>query len=329
MVDYRKILLKIAENWPAKVLSVALAIVLFVFHQTSTMQNRFFSVPLHVETDGNYTPSSPYDHTIRVSMRGEANSIYPILENDIEAYIDLKGKEKGTYHTPVQIRKKGTALGVDPLELTVEPIEVSLTIDHKVSKYVPIAANIRGNLKDGYTLASSTLTPSQVVIDGPSDVISAIAVLSTGYIDLDERDEDFSVVVNIANEEPLVAIRGDGTVEFKGVVEGVTAQRALNTVPIVLKDLDARFSATLDTNTGAVTLSGKRQAMDQFAAASAGQAAGSADNPLLTVDCSAITEAGSYPLAVTANAPAGLTLTRSSPQTVTVTVTEIEETTSR
>ena len=318
MVDYRKILLKIAENWPVKVLSVVLAIVLFVFHQTSTMQNRFFSVPLHVETDGNYTPSSSYEHTIRVGMRGEANSIYPILENDIEAYIDLKGNEKGTYHAPVQIRKKGTALGVDPLELTVEPIEVSLTIDHKVSKYVPIAANTRGNLKDGYTLASSSLTPPQVVIDGPSDVVSAIAVLSTGYIDLDERDEDFSVVVNIANEEPLVAIRGDGTVEFKGVVEVITAQRALNTVPIALKDLDARFSATLDTNTGAVTLFGKRQAIDQFSAASA-------DNPLLTVDCSAITEAGSYPLAVTANAPAGLTITRSSPQAVTVTVTEVEE----
>ena len=165
-----------------------------------------------------------------------------------------------------------------------------------------------------------------MVIDGPSDVISAIAVLSTDYIDLDERAEDFSVVVNIVNNEPLAAIRGDGTVEFKGVVEGITAQRALNTVPIVLKDLDARFSATLNANTGAVTLSGKQQALDQFAAASAGQAAGPANSPLLTVDCSAITEVGSYPLAVAANAPAGLTITRSSPQTVTVTVTEAAET---
>jgi hypothetical protein len=165
-----------------------------------------------------------------------------------------------------------------------------------------------------------------VVIDGPSDVISAIAVLSTDYIELDERAEDFSVVVNIINHEPLVAIRGDGTVEFKGIVEGTTAQRALNTVPIVLKGLDARFSATLNTNTGAVTLSGKRQALDQFAETSAGQATGPASNPLLTVDCSAITEAGSYPLAVAANTPTGLAITKSSPQMVTVTVTEVAET---
>jgi YbbR domain-containing protein len=308
-VDYRKLLLKIAENWPAKVLSVVFAIVLFVFHRTSTMEERFFSVPLHIETEGNYTASSTYEHTIRISMRGEANSIYPILENDIEAYIDLKGKHKGTYQSPVQIRKKGTALGVDPLEITVDPLEITVSIDYKVSKYVPLVTGTTGSLKAGYELVSATLMPAQVVIDGPSDVISSIAELATDYVDLDGRDDNFFVMVNVLNSEPLVAVRGNGSAEFRGVVQQVITERRFDRAPIAVKGLDIqRFTATLSTGTGSITLSGAQTDLEAYVLPAAS---------LLSVDCSGISEAGVYELPV-AVAAVALKVVSSMPLKVTV-----------
>jgi YbbR domain-containing protein len=310
-MDYRKLLLKIAEDWPAKVLSIALAIVLFVFHRMNSMEERFFSVPLHVETDGNYTVSSPYERTIRISMKGEANSIYTILEGDIEAYVDLKGKNSGHYNAPVLIRKEGAAVGVDPLEITVDPTGVSLTIDLKVSKYAPLAAvQTRGELKAGYRLVSSTLTPDRVVIEGPSGIIANIADLSTEDIDLDNRDSDFSVTVNILNHEPLTTIRGSGTAEFRGYVEEIKAQKIVDKIPIIVSGLDDKnFRAELAVGIGKLTLSGRQQNIESWTPN---------NMEILSIDCSDIHKEGTYDLPVTVKIPSTLRIEKKEPETVRV-----------
>ncbi|MDR0645014.1 MAG: hypothetical protein LBG05_08985 [Treponema sp.] len=319
-MDYRKLLLKIAENWSAKMLSIAFAIVLFVLHRTSTMAERFFSVPLKVETDGSYTPSSSYEHNIRVSMRGETNSIYPILENDIEAFVDIKDKGKGFYRLPVQIRKKGTAIGVDPLEITVDPLEIALSIDYKVSKYVPLTANIRGAPKEGFKMVSSTLTPNQVVIDGPSGVIANIVELFTEDIDIDGRDEDFSVVVNILNNEPLAIVRGNGSAEYKGFVQPITSQKVLDRLPIAVKGLDEKQTTELSVRDGSITLLGKQQSLEEYAAYLSVE-----NSALLSVNCSDIHNAGVYELPVTATVPSEFSIVALTPQTVSVRVFVKEE----
>ncbi|MDR1220765.1 MAG: hypothetical protein LBK73_14295 [Treponema sp.] len=308
-LDYRKMLLKIAENWTAKALSVVLAILLFAFHKASSMEERFFSAPLRLEIDGSYTPSSPYEQTIRVGLRGEANSVYPILEDDIIAYIDLKGKTKGTYRIPVQIRKKGTALGVEPLEIKVEPGEISLTIDHKASKTVQLKTNVRGSLRDGYQLAGWSLTPEQAVVDGPADVIANISELFTEDVEIDDHDSDFSVVVNILNHEPLAILRGGATVEFKGVVQEILSQKTYENIPIILKNLDsARWTAILNIENGSVSVEGRQRDLDRYTALDA-----------FSVDCAGVQEAGSFSLPVDVNVPVYLSATASAPKMVVVT----------
>jgi YbbR domain-containing protein len=312
--DYRKVLLKIAENWTPKVISVVLAILLFAFYKTASMEERFFLVPLHVETDGNYTPSSPYDQTIHVSLRGEANSIYPILEDDIIAYIDLKGKDKGTYRVPIQIRKKGTALGVDPLEIKVEPSEVSLSIDHKVSKMVSLKTNIRGSLRSGYQLAGWSLMPEYAAVDGPADVLAHISELFTEDVELNDRDSDFSIVVNILNHEPLAIIRGGTSVEFKGIVQEILSQKNYENIPITLKNIDSiHWTAILNIDTGSISVEGRQRDLDRYTALD-----------VFSVNCAGIQEPGTFSLPVDVNLPVYLNVTASAPKMVTVTVQEVE-----
>jgi hypothetical protein len=284
------------------------------------MAERFFSVPLKIETDGSYTPSSPYEHNIRISMRGETNSIYPILENDVEAFIDMKDKGKGFYRLPVQIRKKGTAIGVDPLEITIDPLEVALSIDYKVSKYAPITANTRGSPKDGFKIVSSTVIPNQVVIDGPSDVIANITELFTETIDIDGRDEDFSVVVNILNNEPLAIVRGNGSAEYKGFIQPITSQKTLDRLPISVKGLDGKQTAELSVKIGSVTLLGKQQELEDYATSLK-----LANSILLSVNCSDVHDAGLYELPITASIPSEFNIVEISPPTVSVQVFVQEE----
>jgi hypothetical protein len=295
-------LAKAVENWPAKVLSIILAVFLFVFHRMSTVEERFFSVPLNVEAAGNLIPSSSYPRMIRLSMRGDPTSIYPILEDDIEAFADFgKFDVPGIYRSPVQIRKKGTALGVEPLEISVDPLEITLSLDYRISKFVPLTATLRGAPDSGYTLSSYTLNPTQVIIDGPSEVIAAISELRTDFIDLDGRTGDFSMMVNILNRDPLIVIRGNGITEFRGFVSRIIPVRNITDIPIRLTGLDEeKFLGELEIRAGSVHLEGRSQdELDRFTP------------PLdfLWVDCSEISEPGSYTLSVRAAPVLDLTMT--------------------
>ncbi|MDR3166361.1 MAG: hypothetical protein LBT93_00325 [Treponema sp.] len=305
----RKFLAKAAENWPAKVLSVAFALILFVFHRMSTLEERFFSVPLKVELDKTLTPSSSYTRMIRVNLRGDPNSIYPILEDDIEAYIDLtKYTENGTYRAPVQVRKKGTALGVEPLEIGVDPLEISLELDFRVSKNVPLTPNMRGYPEQGYELVSYTLNPTQVAIDGPLNAIDGISELLTDFIELDGRTEDFSVIVNILNPAPLVVIRGNSMTEFSGFVRELIILRNFEKVPVAVSGLAEGFNAVLEINAVNLRFEGGRQKLENYTVP---------DN-FLSVDCSLINEPGTYILPIKATIVPGLNLIRIEPENITV-----------
>lgn len=102
------------------------------FYRLNTLETRTFTVPLKVETSKAFIPSNVIEQTVRVTLRGEANSITPILEEDIEAYINLDGYIKeGSYRASVKIRKKGSALGVEPFEISVVPIEIHMVLEEK------------------------------------------------------------------------------------------------------------------------------------------------------------------------------------------------------
>jgi hypothetical protein len=208
------------ENWPAKVLSVAAALMLLVFHRMSTLESRFFAAPLQVESgEAGLIPASSYPRLARVTIRGDANSIYPIIEDDIEAYIDLsKYTTEGWYRLPVQVRKTGSALGVEPLEISVDPMEVSIRLERKMSKNVPIIPAFKGRVIAGYDLVSQSISPATVLVEGPARLLAEITEFQTAVIDLDGRDQDFSVLINIVNRDPLIIIRGNGMTEFRGQV---------------------------------------------------------------------------------------------------------------
>lgn len=311
MLNARKLLIKAAENWPAKVLSIALAIILFVFHRMSMLENRFFSVPLNLEIDGNLVPASSYPRMVRVSLRGDANSIYPILEEDIEAYLDLtKYTGEGHYRAPVQVRKKGTALGVNAVEISVDPLEVSVDLDQKISKLVSVTPNFRGYLEPGYELVSYSLSPNQVVVDGPPKAMSGLSGLFTEFIDLDGKRESFSSTVRIMNRDPLVIIRGEGTTEFHGFVQGLLIIRTLEDMPIAARNLDERLAAELETGTGNVRVEGNQIELEAYEASAFA----------LFLDCSELGQEGIYTLPVQAELPQGIALIQCEPEEVTVRV---------
>jgi YbbR domain-containing protein len=208
-----------ADKWPVKIISVAAALIIAVFYRMNTLETRTFLTPLHVETNGLLIPVSSLENTVKISLRGETNSIYPILEEDIEAFIDLnRYSNEGTYRIPVQVRKKGSALGVVPLEISVLPIEITLLLEKKIRRDIPVFPVFRGTIAPGYEIASQSIYPETVAAEGPRGSIETQNEFNTEAISLEGRSENFSVLVNIINNNPLITIYGNRLLEYQGVI---------------------------------------------------------------------------------------------------------------
>ncbi|HCM27273.1 MAG: hypothetical protein A2Z99_01920 [Treponema sp. GWB1_62_6] len=309
----KKIVDGFTANWPVKVLSVAVAIVLFMFHRMSALEERFFSVPLRVRTENALVPASSYPRMVRITLRGEANSVFPILEEDIEAYIDLtKYKGEGVYKAPVLITKKGTAAGVDPLEVHVDPLEVAIAVEFQLTKTVPITPSFRGYLETGFELSSYSLTPSEVEVSGPSTSIMRIEDVTTDFVELSGKKENFTETVKVINRDPLIAVRGDSQIRFTGIIQQTIMIRTLEHLPIILSGLSPAFLARPQVNFGSVKLEGSQNDLEAYIP----------DASLLSLDCSNIDGEGLYMLPLIVSAPPNFSVVRFDPMEVAVEIAQ-------
>jgi len=225
LLNKAKLLALITEKWPVKVLSLAAAIIIFVFYRMSNLETRFFTVPLIIETSETLIPASSFSGSVRISLRGEGESIQPILEEDIEAYIDLgRYANEGSYRVPVQVRKKGSALGVEPLEISVLPVEISMVLEQRVTRIVPVFPVFHGLVAEGFEMTSQSLIPGSIVAEGPRSVLDNKVEFYTETINLDRRYENFSIMVNILNENPLIYIHGNRLLEFRGSISRIVRE---------------------------------------------------------------------------------------------------------
>jgi YbbR domain-containing protein len=316
-LNARKIILSLAENWPAKVLSVALALILFVFHGMSTLTTRTLIVPLTIETNSALAPASDYPRNVRVRLRGESDGVKSILDSDIEAYLDLdKYESEGQYHAPVQIRRKGSALVPEPLEMTVNPLEVSVSLDKRINKTIPLAASVQGNAAAGFDLISYSVSPAELAVSGPLRIMESINEIKTDPIDIDGRKNDFRIMVNIANPNPLLlSIRGDAYAELQCVIRPSVSVRNIDGIAIEITGLDISFEYDLGVKTGSVRLEARQSLLDNF----------SVQPGFLSVDCSGITEPGTYTLPVNVDLPDGFILSKLDPEEVAITITSEEQ----
>jgi hypothetical protein len=301
---------KIVEKWPAKVISLALAIFIVVFHRMNMLEQRFFSAPLGIQANGNLVPASSVPASVRIALRGDSDVIYPIMESDIEAYLDLtRYTVKGAHRIPVYIRKSGSALNAGTVEVRAEPAEILLELDQKMSRYVQVAAQLHGETASGYHLVSQTIVPPQVQIEGPAAFIEKISSVQTGEIDLTGRIDDFTQPASLAPLGPFVKAHSDGVVQFTGIIRPNLVSRTF-TAPISMSGLSETLSARLAVSEGSFSVQARSDTLAAY------------DPPpdVLSVDLSAITMPGSYQLPLVVKTSGDMTFLRAEPEQIGVQV---------
>ena len=229
---------RLLANWPAKVLSLAAALLLFSFYRLNRLEDRYISVPLSVSMNDEYVPSSQYPRSVRATLRGESNALFAIQEDDVRASLDLSGyRAEGKYRVSVQIERRGTALGVDPLEIRTDPSDIAVSMEKRISRVVPITPSFKGFLEPGYELVSFELTPSEIEVSGPAGSVSHISDVETDFIQLAGHNADFIAKVRVVKKDNLVSIAGPESVEFRAVVQRSLSIKSFEGIAIAAEGL--------------------------------------------------------------------------------------------
>lgn len=145
----RRFLEAALEHWPAKVLSLAAAAVLFFFYRASTLEERDFSVPLRLQVPAGLAVSKPYPRNVRVILRGRSESVYAVLEEDIVVSADLDRFAEGEVRVPLRVQRQGSAVGAGFLDVRVEPAELRLAPEKEIVRTVQVQARLKGQPEHG------------------------------------------------------------------------------------------------------------------------------------------------------------------------------------
>ncbi len=291
----RTLLDRLAHNWPVKVLSVVLAVLLFLFHRISNLEERYFSVPLEVRVSDSFVPASSYPRNARVTIRGDREVIFNILEEDIEVYADFSQYDsEGIFKTPLDYHKTGTALGVDYLEISLEPTELRLEIQEKLTKQVDIIPDILGYPARGFELGQYYLTPEKLTITGPRSQIENLRSLMTEPVDLSNLRDSLSLRVGVVVPDEYQLSFPDGkNIDFRGIIQETLLIRTFSEIPVRTSSLAPGLAVLSDLPAGSIKLQGSQLLLE----------ATSASDFALSIDCSSIERPGYYRLPVSPAVP--------------------------
>ena len=288
-MNIKQILLRLTENWPAKIICLVFAVFLSEFYRGTLLDKRYLIVPLTIENNGLLTPAEQYPAKIKVSIWGDAIGIGSIDENDIIAFINISDfKTEGTYRIPIKTRLAGTVTPIGNMEISTEPTILTLRLATNIRKQVPVSLSLRGIPADGYEVIESSLEPDTVEIEGPADTVEKINELVTEPLSIEARTSGFSGTAAIINNDPLISIVGKAQVQSMVKINETTMQKKFDNIPIYFEKENAELSITADTKTGSLEVQGPKKLLETW----------SPSENILTVLCESITERGVYTLPV-------------------------------
>jgi YbbR domain-containing protein len=195
-----------------------------------------------------------------------------------------------------------------PVDVVPESARVRLPIfGDRQTKTLPIRPVVAGSPAAGFEVASVTVDPIVVAVEGDPDDLAVLEVADTAPVTVT------GATSNVVSETTLelpdgVQALGDSTITVTVTLRPVTSSRSFDAGLILVGALADRQYA-LSTDRVLVTIGGSIADLDRL----------SGSDLVLTLDVTGL-EAGSHEVSVSANLQTGLTLIGASPNPITVTI---------
>jgi YbbR domain-containing protein len=209
-MDHRKIFI---ENWGLKLVSLVLALMLWVYvtskgktELTLTVPIEFRNIPQGMAIVGEVAG------TLEVRVQGQERDLRDITSGKkVTGILDLSRAVAG--ENIIRISPDDINRPARVAVTRISPFEVWVKLEHLIRKTVRLRPRLRGAPADGYALAGVSVKPQRITIEGTVDVLQELGSIETLPIDIEGSRENVTIEPKIDyGGKPIRILEKDMTV---------------------------------------------------------------------------------------------------------------------
>lgn len=312
-MNRKSIIDKLLDRWYVKFFCLVISILLLIYHQTSMIEKKTFTIPLHVIEDGIVVHVGSLQPSVAVVIRTDPENMKIIMNSDISASINLNTITKaGVVEVPVDVSISEKLMELDPFELKVKDSTVKVAVDLKGIKYVKLDPSIIGEVAHGYVISEIKMNPSSVLISGPMSILDSTDSIPTTKINVSNAEKTFTTETNYLQNTKLFTVDEEGPYKATIIVEALPYEQEFNQIAIEVLNLPEHLEITNELPLVKVKLAGVMPLLEAY----------SLSNHFVQLDCSKVTEPGEYELKLKYNVPKSFDLVEAAYQNLSITVAE-------
>ena len=193
-----------------KLLSVALAVALWLAVAGDPIAERGVRIPLAFENlpESMEILGDP-PQGVDVRLRGSSGTLRRLDARDMVAIIDLESERAGERIFDMTSGRVRTPLGIEVTQ--VIPSTISLTLDTRGSRVVPIVPEVRGAPAAGYLVATVEVEPAAVEVEGPESRLHDLTEAMTEPIDVTGVSAPLRRMVTVGLDDPNLRLVTPGS----------------------------------------------------------------------------------------------------------------------
>ncbi|HLX34219.1 MAG TPA: CdaR family protein [Candidatus Limnocylindrales bacterium] len=242
------------------------------------------------------------------TVTGPASVISQIAEADALVVVDNSGIDVNQTIDLVAVDAQGNQVTSDAMEIDPRSVLVKLPVftDRK-TRTVPVSPVVVGTPAAGFEVASVTVQPLVVQVEGDANDLSSLNEADTAPVSVSGASSTVVEKVDLALPDGIQPL-GDGTVQVTIVLRPVTSTRTFD-AGLILVGASPDKTYTLSTGHVLVTIGGSEADLDRLQGGTL----------VLNLDVTGLDD-GDHRIVPTANLTTGLTLLGISPSPVVVTI---------
>ncbi len=249
------------RNWPLKLLALALAFGVWasVTGERDLVQD--FQAPLTLRLTSDRVLATDPPTTVTVRLRGGSAAIRRLDALRLGVSVDLRDGLVGSREIPLGVEH----LAGIPRDVSLEfinPNRLSLVVDRRVRKTLPVEPTFVGVPPEGYTFYGARTEPATLEVDGPESEMEQLEVIQTDPIRLADLTEPETRVVNAVPAQPHVRLVAAISPSVRVIVDATPVERSFEEIKVVLSG--ARLKVAFTPAKISVTLTGPPHLLDRI-----------------------------------------------------------------
>jgi YbbR domain-containing protein len=195
----------LVENWQLKILSVLLAVGLWLFVASAQRSEIALAVPVeYVGLEGPVTLDGPQRDTVEVQVRATRWSAARVTPASVRVRVEVGGLGEGENFVQLGPDNVEAPPGVRVSRVT--PAWTTVRVVRAATKKVPVVAHVQGRPAPDHVLRQVVVTPATVEIRGPRTTIEGRHAVDTLPVDVSGHREAVTRTVGLALPESVYPV---------------------------------------------------------------------------------------------------------------------------